>query len=91
MILDDTHNELIVANNGPDAAAGVVVSDSLPAGLTFVSSTTASGAYSNATGLWTIGVLANSANAEAVATSAFNSPRFNRSSASSRSFAERLP
>ena len=52
-----------VGNAGPDAAAGVSVADALPAGLTYVSSTPSTGSYSNATGVWTIGSLANGATA----------------------------
>jgi uncharacterized repeat protein (TIGR01451 family) len=44
-------------------ATGVVVADTLPAGLTFVSATPSTGAFSNATGLWTLGNLASGANA----------------------------
>lgn len=49
---------LTVTNNGPNAATGVLVNDSLPAGLTFVSGTPSQGTYSSATGIWTIGTLA---------------------------------
>lgn len=45
-------------------ATGVVVTDLLPAGLTFVSSTQTQGAYAGGTGLWTVGAL----NAGATAT-----------------------
>ncbi|MBK8741020.1 MAG: DUF11 domain-containing protein [Betaproteobacteria bacterium] len=52
---------IVVTNNGPNAATGVVVSDSLPAGLTYVSDD-AAGAYDTGTGLWTIpGSIANGA------------------------------
>src|ERR1019366_1381581 len=51
-------------NNGPSNATGVVVTELLPAGLTFVSATP-SGAptYNSGTGAWTIGAVANGANA----------------------------
>ena len=45
-----------VHNNGPDTAAGVIVTDKLPAGLKFISS---NGNYDPTTGLWTVGNLAN--------------------------------
>jgi len=45
-------------NNGPTNATGVVVNSLLPAGLTYVSDTGA-GAYSAATGVWTVGALTN--------------------------------
>ena len=51
---------LTVYNDGPNAATGVTVRDVLPAGMNFVST---SGAYSNATGLWTVGSLASGASA----------------------------
>jgi uncharacterized repeat protein (TIGR01451 family) len=44
---------ITVTNNGPNDATGVVVNDFLPPGLTYVSDT-GGGAYSSATGLWTI-------------------------------------
>src|SRR5258708_15751163 len=44
---------ITVTNNGPNNATSVVVNDFLPAGLTYVSDDGA-GAYSSATGLWTI-------------------------------------
>jgi uncharacterized repeat protein (TIGR01451 family) len=51
---------LTVTNNGPDAATGVSVADTLPAGVTYVSDDGA-GAY--ASGVWTIGGLAASSSA----------------------------
>jgi uncharacterized repeat protein (TIGR01451 family) len=52
-----------VSNAGPDAATGVAVLDLLPAGMTFVSSTPSQGSYVSATGVWTVGTIANGANA----------------------------
>jgi uncharacterized repeat protein (TIGR01451 family) len=46
-----------VTNAGPGAATGVVVSDSLPVGLTYVSDD-GGGAYVPATGIWTVGSIA---------------------------------
>ncbi|MGQ0721136.1 MAG: FlgD immunoglobulin-like domain containing protein [Candidatus Eiseniibacteriota bacterium] len=46
-----------VANAGPDAASGVVVGDSLPEGVTFLSALATHGAYASGTGLWTVGAL----------------------------------
>ena len=45
---------IAVQNTGPDTATGVTVSDLLPAGLTFVSSSQG-GAYNPTTGVWTVG------------------------------------
>ena len=49
-----------VKNNGPGAAAPVVVTDELPAGYTYVSDN-AAGAYISGTGVWSVGTLANGA------------------------------
>ncbi|HUU05986.1 MAG TPA: SBBP repeat-containing protein [Patescibacteria group bacterium] len=52
-----------VTNNGSAAASGLKVTDSLPAGLTYVSSTASTGTYISGTGIWDIGALANGATA----------------------------
>ena len=54
---DETVFTVTVVNQGPDDATGVVVTDTLPDGLTYVSDD-AGGAYDSATGVWTIGDLA---------------------------------
>jgi uncharacterized repeat protein (TIGR01451 family) len=54
---------LTLANGGPDLATGVAVTDLLPSGLTFVSSTPSVGTYASGTGIWTVGSLASGANA----------------------------
>ncbi len=51
---------LTVTNNGPAAATGVTVTDSLPAGLTYVSNSCGAG-YAAPTVTWNIGGLANAA------------------------------
>lgn len=47
-----------VANFGPDTATGVVMTDVLPAGLTFVSATASQGIY--AAGAWAVGTVTTS-------------------------------
>jgi len=53
---------LTARNNGPDAAAGVTVTDKLPAGLKFLSAS-GNGTYNATSGVWTVGNLANGATA----------------------------
>ena len=54
---EETTFTISVVNQGPDDATGVEVTDTLPAGLTYVSDDGA-GAYDSTTGVWTIGNLA---------------------------------
>ncbi|TCZ67932.1 DUF11 domain-containing protein, partial [Paenibacillus albiflavus] len=52
-----------VANNGPNSATGVVVTDLLPAGLTFVSATPSQGTYNSTTGVWAVGTVTKASTA----------------------------
>jgi uncharacterized repeat protein (TIGR01451 family)/fimbrial isopeptide formation D2 family protein len=45
-------------NYGPNPASGVVVTDRLPAGVAYTSSTPSQGSYDSVTGAWSIGALA---------------------------------
>ncbi len=47
-----------ITNLGPDTAQGVLVSDPVPAGITFVSATTTQGTYSSNTAIWDAGTVA---------------------------------
>lgn len=49
---------ITTTNHGPNPATGVVVTDRLPAGVLYQSSTPSQGTYDPATGAWSIGALA---------------------------------
>ena len=51
------HYQLTVANNGSDSAYSVVVTDVLPAGVSYKSYSTGQGTYSSSNGKWTVGSL----------------------------------
>ncbi|RYE16292.1 MAG: DUF11 domain-containing protein, partial [Sphingobacteriales bacterium] len=53
---------VIAGNNGPATANNVNVTNTLPAGLTFVSATPSTGTYNSATGVWTLGNMAVNTN-----------------------------
>lgn len=55
--------EVSVRNQGPDDASGVALTHLLPARLQLVSATASQGAYSSATGIWSVGSLDEGAEA----------------------------
>jgi uncharacterized repeat protein (TIGR01451 family) len=57
---------IVVANDGPGDATGVVVADALPHGLSYLSSQATQGAYALTTGLWTAGSIADGSSATLV-------------------------
>jgi uncharacterized repeat protein (TIGR01451 family)/gliding motility-associated-like protein len=63
---------IAVTNNGISNATGVIVTDLLPNGYTYVSNTTSTGSYVSSTGVWTIGNLANAATATMTVTATVN-------------------
>lgn len=56
---EDINFTLVLSNVGPDTATNVRVRDLLPAGLDFVSHSTASGVYDPGTGVWNVGTVSN--------------------------------
>ena len=52
-----------LTNNGPLDDTGIIVTDIVPAGLTYLSSVADQGTYNAATGIWNIGSVANGATA----------------------------
>lgn len=52
-----------IENLGPNTASGTRVTDQLPAGFSYVSSSASVGSYNSGTGLWTVGSFANGATA----------------------------
>jgi len=49
---------ITVTNNGPDEATNLVVTENLPAGISYISHVASAGSWNNGTGLWTIASLA---------------------------------
>jgi len=58
---DTVRFTVTVRNDGPDTAAGVVVTDLLPAGLEYLSHSASQGTYDNVTGAWMVGSLVKDA------------------------------
>ncbi len=64
---------IVATNNGPYDATGVIVSDLLQTGYTYVSSVASVGTYIPSTGIWTIGNLNNGASETLIMTVLVNS------------------
>jgi uncharacterized repeat protein (TIGR01451 family) len=62
-LTDGVAFRVVVTNDGPDTATGVVVNDRLPAGLQFVEASPSQGSYDPRTGDWVVGTLPNGASA----------------------------
>lgn len=63
-----------LTNQGPSEATGVVVDDSLPNGISFVSSNTSQGSYNSSNGLWTVGTLTQGGGATLTLTGRVDTP-----------------
>jgi uncharacterized repeat protein (TIGR01451 family)/fimbrial isopeptide formation D2 family protein len=62
------HFTITLTNSGPDNATNVRVTDLLPAGIAYVSSTPSQGTYTSGTGLWNVGSVNNGASPTLVIT-----------------------
>jgi uncharacterized repeat protein (TIGR01451 family) len=65
---DNVTYTITVSNAGPQAATNVALRDTLPGGMTFISSAPSQGTYDSATGIWSVGPLANGGSATLVIT-----------------------
>ena len=65
---------ITATNQGPDDATGVDITDGLPFGFGFVSATPSQGSYAPGTGLWTIGDIANGADATLTIVATIDAP-----------------
>jgi large repetitive protein len=70
---DTIHYTLTMQSKGPSDAIGVVATDTLPAGVTFVSASSSAGTYNSTTGTWTLGMVAPGVNPTLVITATVNS------------------
>ncbi|HUD42372.1 MAG TPA: DUF11 domain-containing protein, partial [Dokdonella sp.] len=65
---------ITAANLGPSDATGIVVTDAMPAGLSYVSASAAQGSYDAATGAWTVGALASGSDTTLTITATVTAP-----------------
>ncbi|MGN6520930.1 MAG: DUF7507 domain-containing protein [Dokdonella sp.] len=63
---------ITASNGGPNDATGVEITDHLPSGTTFVSATPSQGTYAG--GVWSVGALANGANATLAISATVDAP-----------------
>jgi gliding motility-associated-like protein len=72
---------MVATNNGPNGSTGVIITNVLEDGYTYVSSSTSSGTYSSSTNIWTIGTLNNGATDSLTITATVTSIGNNRNTA----------
>jgi uncharacterized repeat protein (TIGR01451 family) len=63
LVGDNVVFTIVITNSGPDQANEVTASDILPDGYEFVSHTVSQGSFTNNTGVWTVGSIANAGTA----------------------------
>lgn len=63
---------IVAENKGPRTATAITITDVLPSGYTYVSSSSTKGTYSPSTGIWTIDSLVNNATATLTMTAVVN-------------------
>jgi uncharacterized repeat protein (TIGR01451 family) len=63
---------ITLTNNGPWDATGIIVSDVLPTGVTYVSNSASQGSYGSSTGKWTMDSLSNGSSATLTITASVN-------------------
>ncbi len=78
-------------NNGPSTADSIVLSDALPAGLTYVSHTTSQGDYSTSTGAWTVGALPAGYTATLTLTASVDAGTYGQSLTNTAAVASTIP
>ena len=61
---DTVNYTITLTNTGSVNATGIAVTDTLPVGVTYVSSNTGQGNYDDSTGIWTVGNLDSKASAK---------------------------
>ncbi len=66
---------LTLSNGGPDAATGIVVRDTLPQGLTFVSAAPSAGTFDSANGTWSVPSLGTGSAATLTLVATYDVPR----------------
>ena len=56
---DSINYTISILNNGPSSTSGVVLTDTLPGEVTFITAEPSQGAYNSTSGLWSVGDLTN--------------------------------
>jgi uncharacterized repeat protein (TIGR01451 family) len=65
--------QIVVTNSGPGPGVNAVLTDNLPAGMTYTTNSATQGSYNSTTGVWTIGRINNGASATLLLSGTVNS------------------